>query len=229
MFCDDIALVMMFKRPKPGQGKQRLAVTLGNEAAFRIASCLFDTGCQLLNSWRGIAVAAPADPADTAWAADHFGMQVRYCDQGAGNLGQRINHIDRNLRAEGISKVLFIGSDAPELSLPLLNEAAAALADHDMVVIPSGDGGVSLMGGCQPWPEIADLPWSTPQLGEALGDCCRKAGLSFAAVEHCDDLDELADLEQLLQRWQGAQLTVGQQALYSAGIEILEARNGTHS
>ncbi len=219
------ALVMMFKRPLPGQGKQRLATDLGRDAACSLAGCLFDISSALLVQWPGVAVASPASTEDQAWAQEVLPPSVQLLAQQSGNLGQRINQLDQQLRAQGLEQLLFIGSDAPELSQALLAQVGRALAACDIALVPSSDGGVSLMAARVPWPTLQDLPWSTPQLGGALSALCEQQGLSVCQVGHCDDLDTLADLHLLLSRWQQTTLTTEQQALFSTAGQILAANS----
>jgi len=222
-------LVMMFKRPLPGQGKQRLAAGIGKEAAYQLACDLFTISGELLAEWPGRSIASPADRKDADWAKQKLSEHVEILAQGEGNLGERINLLDQQLRAAGSQQVLFIGSDAPELSLGLLSQVVQALRQHDIALVPSSDGGVSLMAGRKPWPALADLPWSTPELGAAIRERCIQNGLSVATVSHCDDLDELVDLRQLLQRWQDAELTPSQERFRQAAKQILESIDGTDS
>ena len=47
----------------------------------------------------------------------------------------------------------------PALKPELLLHAAGYLEDSDVVLIPATDGGVTLMGCSEPWPELQQLPW----------------------------------------------------------------------
>src|SRR5208337_5602224 len=48
--------------------------------------------------------------------------------------------------SDGVEKVLLIGSDIPDMSVPLLNEAFNALDSSDAVIGPANDGGYYLIG-----------------------------------------------------------------------------------
>ena len=61
-------LVVMFKRPRPGQGKQRLASTLGTEQTHRVAEALLNCVLEDASIWPGKVVFSPSDPADAQWA-----------------------------------------------------------------------------------------------------------------------------------------------------------------
>jgi glycosyltransferase A (GT-A) superfamily protein (DUF2064 family) len=121
--------------------------------------------------------------------------------QCGGNLGMRIEHVNGALIRLGHERQLFIGSDCPTLDVDYLARAAAALGDHDAVLGPAADGGVVLMGVHGRWPPLAELPWSTSGLFEALQAACvaRRASLTtLPQLRDVDTLDDLADLRTAL-------------------------------
>jgi len=59
------------------------------------------------------------------------------------------------VRALGHERVLFIGSDAPSLTVSDLLAAHTALDTADVVLAPARDGGVTLMGSRLAWPDLA--------------------------------------------------------------------------
>jgi len=175
----EAVLVLVCKRPALGTGKQRLTASLGPEAAKRIADAMLACALEDARAWPGPVVIAPAHMDDQAWAEGllpEAGSKVRVQPQADGNLGQRLNTLDRTLRAAGLEQLFYIGSDAPAFGADHYAAASDALNHHDTVLVPSSDGGVVLMGSCQPWPGLSGLPWSTPCLGVALADSCRAAG-----------------------------------------------------
>jgi uncharacterized protein len=189
-------LVLICKRPRLGYGKQRLAAALGAVATRALADLLLACALEDLVAWPGARVLAPDDPADAQWA-QRLVPGAAVVTQGPGNLGQRLWLLDQALRAAGHRRLLFIGSDAPTLAPGDFGAAAAALPDHDVVLKPARDGGVVLMGARQPWPPLADLPWSTERLGAALAERCALTGLSVAALAAGEDVDTASDLARL--------------------------------
>src|SRR5438876_1000108 len=83
-----------------------------------------------------------------------------------------------------LARALFIGSDAPSLTVSDLLAAQTALDASDVVLVPARDGGVTLMGSRLPWPDLSSLPWSEPTLARALEECCR---------DHARSVTRLAD------------------------------------
>ena len=192
-------LVIFCRRPAPGCGKRRLAAEIGDQAAAEIAGLLLDAAIEDARDWPGPVAIAPASTADADWAATQLARDGwRVIAQPTGNLGQRINQVDRQLRQVGITGTVFVGSDAPALQPHDYQAALAALQDHETVLAPAADGGVTLMGSVPPWPDLSSLPWGTCRLGHALEQCCERARLRIARLTERRDVDRAADLHRLL-------------------------------
>lgn len=194
------ALVLVCKRPASGIGKQRLAASLGLEAASRIAEALLACALEDAREWPGPVIIAPSHPEDCAWGGGLLPQRskVHIEPQTTGNLGQRLNALDHKLRMSGLEQLVYIGSDAPLLGADDYAAARDALAYQDVVLKPAADGGVVLMASRQPWPMLSGLPWSTACLGAALADCCRAAGQSVATLTHSFDVDQQDDVVRLI-------------------------------
>jgi hypothetical protein len=193
----EATLVVFCRRPARGVGKQRLAAAVGADTAHAIAAALLDCTLEDLAGWPGSIVLAPAEAGDADWARALLGARARVVPQPAGNLGARLESVDRTLRGQGLERLLFIGTDAPALPPGFFAAAAAALGHSDVVLGPARDGGVTLMGARRAWPPLAALPWSTATLGAALAAACRARGDAVALLEESADVDELADLDWL--------------------------------
>ena len=168
---------------------------VGREAAHAIARALLACTLEDLAGWAGPIVLAPAAAQDADWARSLLGARARVLPQPDGNLGERLEAIDRELRQDGHERLLFIGTDAPALPAGFFAAAAAALERADVVLAPARDGGVTLMGARRAWPSLGALPWSTPSLGAALEAACRARGDSIARLAESGDIDEAADLD----------------------------------
>ena len=182
------------RRPRLGEGKRRLARALGAPQALAIAQALLECALEDALGWPGALVIAPENPAEARWAQGLLERAASVQPQPPGNLGERLNAVDRAVRAAGHERVLFIGSDAPSLTLSDLLAAQAALDGSDVVLVPARDGGVTLMGSRRAWPDLAPLPWSEPTLGQRLEECCRSHGRSVTRLPESYDVDEVSDL-----------------------------------
>lgn len=225
---DRATLVLVFRRPLPGAGKQRIAAERGADYACALSRLLLDCALEDLAGWPGPVALSPANPADSAWSRVLAGRPAEVVPQPPGNLGVRILALDAELRRRGMRRALYIGSDAPALDGSYYEAAERALEETDVVLGPAADGGVTLMGNAAPWPAaLAGLPWSEDGLGEALGDACRSAGLTVATLPGASDVDTVEDLARLPETLAGDERPA-RRALrrWIAGGDRQAARNG---
>jgi rSAM/selenodomain-associated transferase 1 len=192
-----ITLVVFCRRPQPGIGKKRIAADLGATKTSVLAEHLLATTLEDASHWTGPVVLAPATEDDTAWAGELLDRPCEVMAQPEGNLGVRINTVDRELRQAGHTHLIFVGSDAPILDADYFARAATALSTHDAVLGPADDGGVTLMGSGRAWPQLAGLPWSSANLGDALELICIKEGLTVYSLDRRYDIDRANDLPRL--------------------------------
>ena len=190
-------LVLLCKRPRLGQGKQRLAATLGTQTALVIAQHLLACALEDLAAWDGVRVISPASAADANWAAEQL-PDATCVAQTSGNLGERILELDNRLRTQGHQRLIYIGSDAPVLGPRLYAETITELASYDSVFSAAEDGGVTIMASNRPWPNaLVDLPWSTESLGAALAGACKLQGQHCSWLAPSYDIDHAKDLQRL--------------------------------
>jgi len=190
---DSSILVVFLRRPAIGVGKQRIAAELGARAACEAANLLLENTLEDAHTWPGPVVLSPAMAEDAEWASELL-PGAHIIAQDSGNLGTRIQKVEAQIRQQGGHYIIFIGSDSPYLTQEHIRDAFLRLRNSATVFVPANDGGVTLMGSSKPWPDLADLPWETPNLGDALRQCCRKAGLSISSMETGFDIDTRQDL-----------------------------------
>jgi rSAM/selenodomain-associated transferase 1 len=195
-----VQIAIMAKAPLPGLAKTRLAPVLGASGAAALAA-------QMLDHAVAQAVAAALGPV-TVWAtpdATHpafLRLQQRHgvalAVQPAGDIGQRMAAA---FAAHG-GPLLLMGADLPGISAAVLQQAAAALAHHDAVLVPALDGGYGLIALHRPAPSLFDgLAWSTPAVLAQTRQRLVAAGLRHAELAAVADIDEPADLAHLPAAW----------------------------
>lgn len=189
-------LVLLCKRPALGYSKQRLAQQIGLQPALDIAQLLLDCALEDLQQWPAPKVIAPDHSRHLPWA-QALCPQALGVAQHDGNLGQRLNDLDRRLRNLGLRRLLYIGSDCPALQPSDYRRVARLLEANDTVLLGARDGGVVLMASNRSWPDLSALPWSTEHLGTALCDCCQRAGHSVVWAGESFDIDHKEDLYAL--------------------------------
>ncbi|MFL9813253.1 DUF2064 domain-containing protein [Stutzerimonas sp. VN223-3] len=189
-------LVLLCKRPALGHAKQRLAATLGQQSALVVAQALLNCALEDLRQWPGTRVIAPDQEQHLTWASS-LGGEATCIAQSDGNLGQRLNELDRQLRHEGRRQLIFIGSDCPALLPDDYRTVSDLLQSFDTVLLGARDGGVVLMASNLPWPDLVALPWSTDHLGSSLAQLCRHDGHSVVIAGESFDIDHAEDLSHL--------------------------------
>lgn len=190
-------LVIFCKRPTLSKGKQRLAKTIGAEQALIFAQAFLDCALEDAEEWDGPVVLSPASNQDLDWAKGLLQRDCKVLCQPEGNLGVRLQEIDRQLRDVGFERVILMGTDAPILMPDHYQQANAALFNADIVLSAASDGGVTIMGAAVPWPNLTNLPWSTERLGSELEKLCLEKGCSVENISHSYDIDIEDDLEKL--------------------------------
>ncbi|MCA3227671.1 MAG: TIGR04282 family arsenosugar biosynthesis glycosyltransferase, partial [Burkholderiales bacterium] len=133
-------------------------------------------------------------------AARHHGVTV-LPQQGA-DLGARMAHAAAHaLAAPGVAAALVIGTDCPALRTAHLEQAAAALARHPVVLVPAEDGGYVLLGLRAPQPALFEgVAWGGPQVLAATRQRIAAAGLRHVELPALPDLDTPADYQDALAR-----------------------------
>jgi rSAM/selenodomain-associated transferase 1 len=197
------AVAVLAKAPVAGLAKTRLAPALGLAGAAR-AQRRF--ALQTLHCAR----AAALGPI-TLWCAPDtrhrffraVRPQVDTCvAQAAGGLGERMGQAfqDHFAQQPGLP-LLLVGTDCPALAPGHLQQAARALQDHDVVLIPAEDGGYVLIGMRRWVPQaLQGITWSTDQVLLQTRQRLQACGASWFELDKLWDVDEPADWERL-QRW----------------------------
>jgi len=192
------AVLVFAREPVAGAVKTRLARTIGAERATRVyCDLLATTLAHAHAAWRARIVsrlelwcAGDRDAPFLRGIATAFGAH-RYT-QCEGDLGARMTHAISDALTRARS-VLLIGTDCPLLDPTRLAEASAALASHDVVLIPAEDGGYVLIGAHAPV-AFRDVRWSTPHaLADTLA-CLDDAGKRCASLATAWDVDDAEGL-----------------------------------
>jgi rSAM/selenodomain-associated transferase 1 len=186
------------KQPLAGQVKTRLCPPLSlQQAAELYRTCLQETVSAMAE--------APAErvlffDGDEAFFAKTF-PGLRLLPQSDGDLGRRLDRAFAQLFAEGYCAAALIGSDSPDLPMPLIAAAFAALNTDDLAVAPARDGGYVLIGQRAHNPGLfSDMPWSSAELWPATRQRAEQLGLSCHELDTWEDLDDLASLLRLCRR-----------------------------
>jgi glycosyltransferase A (GT-A) superfamily protein (DUF2064 family) len=115
-----------------------------------------------------------------------------------GTFGLRLDHAIRRANPGG-GPLLVAPADVPGLDAAVLDQAFAALAEDDVVVGPSPDGGIYLLGLQRPGrADLTRIRWCSAHAEADLRRVVEASGASVARLPPRRDLDCRRDLEQAL-------------------------------
>lgn len=188
------ALMIFVKNPVQGKVKTRLAKTIGKKKALAIYNDLLE---YTRNSTRGAdchKVVFYSDFVDKndIWDENVYHKKVQL----GGDLGERMKNAFRTMLDKGFKKILIIGSDCPEISSALIDNAFGMLDYTDVVIGPATDGGYYLLGLKQMHGALFEKKsWSTSLLlSETIGEL-KTSSIPFLLLPELSDVDEEKDLK----------------------------------
>jgi len=186
-------LIIFVKNPIEGEVKTRLASSLGDEKALEVYQ-------QLLKITAGVAEDVNAEKlvsySKYVEESDDFDETIfDKSVQKKGNLGEKMKHAFRDGFDEGFNRIVLIGSDCPEITQSLIDEAFIELSEADSVIGPSDDGGYYLIGLSRFMPEIFDdVEWSTSSVFSSTITTLDDLEATYHVLKKLNDIDTENDL-----------------------------------
>jgi rSAM/selenodomain-associated transferase 1 len=187
-------LVVMAKYPRPGVVKTRLAARFGDEEA-----------CALYTAFLQDIAARFGPRSGLVWAVDPPDADPRPIVGGAGavigqrgtDLAERMRNCFATLFAGGAARVVMIGADAPHLTDAIVDAAFAALASHDVALVPSADGGYCLIAMRAPVDIFSGVRMSSAHTRDDTLAQIAAGGFSLHLLAPSFDVDEPGDVGKL--------------------------------
>jgi glycosyltransferase A (GT-A) superfamily protein (DUF2064 family) len=196
----------MAKAPVPGRVKTRLAASVGDEEAARLAkAALLDTldVCEQAFGAERCHLALAGDLSELErGVAGRLRARLRgwtVLAQRGDGFGERLEHAHREVHERAATSVVQIGMDTPHVD-PLILAGVAALAGRDRPVLGlARDGGwwVLVSSSAADVSGLSRVPMSTPHTGEATWDLLRSTGLDVATAPMMSDVDDAKDAEHV--------------------------------
>lgn len=199
-------IIVFLKAPKKGFVKTRLAEGIGSAKALMLyqafvsdilsAAARVDADIRIFGHPRGWEQDAPQWTQNTPHV---------FTQKGA-DLGERMVNALACAAADGYWRTVLIGSDIPEMTESLLEEAFCRLADHDAVIGPAMDGGYYLVGFsgsriCRA--AFEDMAWSGADVYENTRKRLAQNHNTVYALQPLADIDTVEDLRGLASRLAG--------------------------
>lgn len=131
----------------------------------------------------------------------------RYLAQRGVDFGERLANAFNDFYMNRIVNVVVCGCDVPLLQKSHVEQAFQLMADHDLVVGPSNDGGFYLIGGRGVSPKLFEgVLWGQPSVFARVVENAEKLGLKVASTPKLLDVDTPDDLQRI---WESGELDTG--------------------
>ncbi len=195
-------LLLFTRYPETGKTKTRLIVELGANGAAQLQKRLTERVAhqtKLLAERTGITTVVHYTGGSREKMTSWLGP-LECVEQDDGDLGQRMRAAFKHAIEIGAEKVVLIGSDIPDITSDLLQQAFTSLLTKEVVIGPTQDGGYYLIGmtakqATQLYPLLfEEMPWSTGGLFATTADHLEKAGYDVAILPMLQDIDLPTDL-----------------------------------
>jgi rSAM/selenodomain-associated transferase 1 len=194
----DCVLVIMAKAPRLGSAKTRLAHSLPPAAVLELCRCLLGDTIGLARSLDDVDVAIMCPASDVEDLSRAAGDTVHIVAQSGDGLAAGLTSVFAHFTKAGYRHIIAFNSDSPHLPASTLKIAFQALAQCDVVVGPTNDGGYYLVGAKAPHPGLfeGDGMGTKSALDVLLARVVTK-NLSVGFTDPFYDVDVAADLVQL--------------------------------
>jgi rSAM/selenodomain-associated transferase 1 len=223
----DRVLVIMAKAPRPGAVKTRLTPGLSPEAVTAFYCCLLDDTLALARSL-DVEVAIMCPESDVDELARLAGKEVSVVAQKGEGLAAGLTSVFAHF-AEGHQRpTIAFNSDSPHLPRSVLEDAFTTLAEHDVVVGPTHDGGYYLVGAKASHPALfASDGMGTSSALERLLSRARALDLSVGFSDPFYDIDVADDLTRLAAELRLAPTRAPRTAQWLKEWELVAAQSRT--
>lgn len=138
---------------------------------------------------------AKASGIDVIWLGENL--------QKGNSFAERYTNAFKDLFAQGYDNIVSIGNDTPDLSLRTVKTAILKLQEEKMVLGPSSDGGVYLLGlnkAVFNAAEFQKLPWLKSNLFKTLTRKAKSKKITFHSSQLLSDIDSLEDIISYVER-----------------------------
>lgn len=185
-------LIIFVKNLEEGKVKTRLAKSIGSKSALKVYEKLLLTTqniSQKVAVDRNIYFSNKVDY--NFWKSDFKTVQKGI------DLGERMQDAFTNGFNQGYKKIVLIGTDLPELSEKIIEDAFQYLDKEEVVFGPSEDGGYYLIGLTSLYKCLfTNKPWSTPELLKSTLQELKEKNINASLMQTLNDIDTFDDLKQ---------------------------------
>lgn len=190
------ALLIFARNLIYGHVKTRIAATLGNDTALYVYKKLLQHTCTIANTVAVDKIVFYSNyiEKDDDWGDNSHDKQI----QQGNDLGTRMEHAFMYAFEKGYEQAAIIGTDCPELSSEIINEAFTRLKEYDLIIGPARDGGYYLLAMRSLYkPLFKNISWSTHMVLDETLAIAKELKLSYSLLPVLNDIDDEKDLALL--------------------------------
>jgi len=191
-------LLVVAKKPIPGQTKTRLCPPLSPTQAADLYECFLRDTLEAMREVPGVRCMIGFLPEDAVGFFRQLAPDMGLTCQRGASLGERLDHLLTETLASGSERVVVMDSDSPTLPVDYISQAFDRLAEVDVVLGPTCDGGYYLIGMKKPQPNLLlQVQMSTPHVLTDTLKLAEATRLTVSLLPTWYDVDTIADLYQL--------------------------------
>ena len=197
-------LIIFTRYPEPGTTKTRMIPELGAQGAADLQRRMTDhlvLRVKTLMEQRSLAIEIRFDGGSEKLMRDWLGPSFTYRRQGQGDIGGRMERALMDGFQNDATSIVIIGSDIPDISTAILQQAFEALKSNNLVLGPAADGGYYLIGlrktdAYQAYSELfQSINWRTNRVLSQTISAANHLGIGHALLDTLKDVDRPEDLK----------------------------------
>lgn len=195
---DRRVIYVVAKAPRKGQSKTRLCPPLTSDQAAQLAAAFLEDTISLARS-AGVDVRLICpDEAERDALRPYAASGVTVHVQDGVGLGAALECAFVTGTRDGYDAVGVLGMDTPSLPARVISGSFEALAEAEVALGQSVDGGYYLLTARCAVPELfRDMVWSTKEVAAETLRRCASLGLRVREMTRWDDVDDWDSLQRL--------------------------------
>jgi len=191
-------LLVVAKQPAPGQTKTRLCPPLTHDQAAELYDCFLRDTLSIMRVVSNVRCVIGYLPEDAQEYFRRLAPDMELSPQRGTSLGERLDHLLTEALLNGSQRAVVMDSDSPTLPASYLRQAFDNLANADVVLGPTRDGGYYLIGVKHPQSQLLrEVQMSTPHVLSDTLTLAEASGLTVSLLPTWYDVDTIEELYQL--------------------------------
>ena len=191
-------LLVVAKQPIPGRTKTRLCPPLSHAQGADLYECFLRDTLDVMRKVPNVQCVIGFLPEDARDYFHQLAPDMELTCQHGESLGERLDHLLTEALSSGSQRAVVMDSDSPTLPAEYISQAFDQLANADVVLGPTQDGGYYLIGLKQPQPHLLrQVQMSTSHVLADTLALAKASNLVVSLLPTWYDIDTIDDLFQL--------------------------------